>query len=65
MSDRLECPHCGNKMGFAFGTCCECGFNYIDHTFHSIQINPEDLPAKMRERAIERHAHFTKKRGSE
>ena len=30
MNDRPECPHCGNKTGFAFGTCCQCGFNYLD-----------------------------------
>jgi hypothetical protein len=62
MNDRPECPHCGNKTGFAFGTCCQCGFNYLDHTFHSICVRPEDLPAEMREWAVARHARTTRKR---
>lgn len=62
MADNEGCPHCGNKYGFAFGTCCQCGFNYIDNTFHSIKINPEDLPEDMRAWAVARHARFTQKR---
>ena len=39
----MECPICKNTMGFAFGTCCRCGCNHIDHTYHTIEVNTEIL----------------------
>ena len=56
------CPHCGNQRGFVCSTCIECGYNSSDKTFHSININPEDLPWDMREWAIRQHAARTRKR---
>lgn len=37
------CPHCKNTMGFAFGTCIECGYNDIDSTFHFIKVSSDDF----------------------
>jgi hypothetical protein len=39
----MECPVCKNTRGFACGTCIECGFNYLDKTFHYIEIRTELL----------------------
>lgn len=35
----MACPICKNKIGFAYETCVECGYNYIDHTFHRIEVD--------------------------
>ena len=34
----MKCPVCENKQGFSCGTCIDCGYNYIDNTFHFIKI---------------------------
>lgn len=39
----MECPICKNKMGFAFGTCIECGYNHLDNSYHTIEVNTEIL----------------------
>lgn len=39
----MKCPICDNMIGFAFGTCIDCGYNYIDHTFHFIEVETEFL----------------------
>lgn len=36
-------------MGFAFGTCVECGYNHLDFTFHKIEVNTEVLKALLPE----------------
>lgn len=38
-----RCPVCHNTQGFVFGTCCRCGYNYIEYEFHRIEVNVEDL----------------------
>jgi hypothetical protein len=30
-------------MGFACGTCIECGYNYLDNTYHFIEVRTELL----------------------
>lgn len=32
------CPACNNCIGFAFGTCVECGFNQYHGEFETIKI---------------------------
>lgn len=39
----MTCPICKNTMGFIFGTCIECGYNYLDHTYHTIKVDTEVL----------------------
>ena len=38
-----KCPICKNTQGFAVGTCCNCGYNYINHKFKRIEVYVEDL----------------------
>lgn len=38
-----RCPICKNTMGFVCGTCIDCGYNQIDHTFHFIEVSTEVL----------------------
>lgn len=35
----MKCPICDNMIGFAFGTCVNCGYNYIDHEFKYIKVD--------------------------
>lgn len=37
------CPVCDNRMGFAFGTCVECGFNHLSGKFKNIETSVDDL----------------------
>lgn len=39
----MTCKICGNTMGFACGTCIECGYNYLDDTFHFIEVRTKVL----------------------
>jgi len=39
----MECPKCGNKIGFSFGTCCECGYNHISNKYDWIKVWIADL----------------------
>ena len=39
----MKCPICDNMIGFAFGTCIDCGYNYIDHKYHFIEVDTETL----------------------
>ena len=44
MTEKFEgCRHCGNEVGFTFGTCIECGFNNHDWTFHWIKVQIDEL----------------------
>ena len=38
-----ECPICKNKVGFAFGTCTKCGYNYLEKEYHRIEVNMDTL----------------------
>ena len=38
-----NCPVCKNKIGFAFGTCCECGYNYLEGKYKNITVCVSDL----------------------
>lgn len=37
------CPICKNKVGFAFGTCIQCGYNHIEEKFSRIEVDMETL----------------------
>lgn len=39
----MECPICKNKIGFVCGTCIDCGYNQLDHTYHFIEVSTEIL----------------------
>lgn len=39
----MECPICKNKIGFAVGTCIQCGYNHLDHSYRTIEINTDIL----------------------
>jgi len=60
-----ECPHCGNKFGFVFGTCIECNYNYISQDFSKVQISVDTLfrilPEEIVEDLIDYHADMTKR----
>lgn len=38
-----RCPICKNKVGFAFGTCIQCGYNHIEEKFSRIEVDMETL----------------------
>jgi hypothetical protein len=38
-----ECPVCKNKIGFAFGTCIQCGYDHIEEKFSRIEVDMEIL----------------------
>jgi hypothetical protein len=58
----MKCPICDNMIGFTCGTCIDCGYNYIDHTFHFIEISTETLEAvvspEVFEFLVEEHRRF-------
>lgn len=54
------CPHCENTIGFAFGTCSRCGWNYLDHSFHFIRVWLSDVP-DIDPRLIQKHADATRR----
>lgn len=43
MSSFTECEHCGNTLGFVFGTCLRCGFNKHDKQFRFIKVDTRAL----------------------
>lgn len=49
----MECPICKNTMGFSCGTCIECGYNYLDHRFHFIEVDVDVLRALLPEHVVE------------
>lgn len=62
MNKRSTCPHCKNTMGFSFGTCVECGFNYLDNQFHRISVSVDDLCSLPAYMLVDDHAKRTKDR---
>lgn len=53
-----KCPVCDNRIGFAFGTCVDCGFNYIEADFRYIKVDVRYLPLELREALIREHAKW-------
>ena len=43
MSKLTGCEHCGNTLGFVFGTCLRCGFNKHDKQFRFINVDTRAL----------------------
>ena len=41
----MACLVCGNKVGFALGTCIRCGFNEISGDYKFIEVNTDILKA--------------------
>lgn len=41
----MACPICNNKIGFANGTCIECGFNEISGDYRFIEVETDVLKA--------------------
>lgn len=39
----MACPKCGNRSGFAFGMCIECGYNLNTHSYDKIWIDTSIL----------------------
>lgn len=58
----VRCPICKNKEEFVCETCSKCGFNYINGTFTSIQVNVHDLQKYVSQETlkelIEKHRRF-------
>jgi len=61
MKDK-KCPKCGNTMGFAFGTCVDCGWNHLSNQFKFIQIWTDDLPEEIQDYLIQKHANKYERR---
>lgn len=51
----MICDRCGNKSGFAFGICVQCGFDNHSKEFKIIKVHVDDLPAEIRSRLIAMH----------
>ena len=53
------CPKCKNRVGFAFGTCVQCGYNHLDEEYTRIEVDHEVLeryiPPYVLSCLIERH----------
>lgn len=53
------CPKCKNRVGFAFGTCIQCGYNHLDEEYTRIEVDMEVLekyiPPYVLSCLIERH----------
>jgi len=52
----MKCVKCGNELGFAFGTCDNCGWNYLSNQFEFIKVYVDDLPESEQDYLIEKHA---------
>lgn len=61
MNTEEGCPHCGNQFGFAFGMCCECGFNHLSNKFDFIKVYTQNL-GEDQSHLIQQHADATRKR---
>lgn len=51
-----KCPKCSNSIGFVFGMCTSCGWNYISNKWERIKVNPDRFPEEIRSYLIEQHA---------
>jgi hypothetical protein len=51
----MVCEKCGNRLWFTFGTCVECGYNYLDKSYHHIKVYVDDLPKDIKWRLIDKH----------
>lgn len=60
----MTCPICKSTMGFVCGTCCRCGYNHLDHTYHFIEVSTEILEQiaspEMFEYLVAEHERFKK-----
>lgn len=52
----MACPKCNNIMGFVFGTCIECGWNYLSNQWEYIKVRVDDLPEEIQDYFIQKHA---------
>ena len=42
----MKCDKCGNRLGFALGTCVQCGYNYHTHEYDVIKVYTKELQRK-------------------
>jgi len=54
----MECVKCKNTMGFVFGKCTKCGWNYLSNKWDTIKVNVNDLPRNIRYDLIEKHEQY-------
>ena len=52
----MKCNKCDNELGFAFGTCNNCGWNYLSNQFEFIKVLVDDLPEDEQDYLVEKHA---------
>lgn len=57
-----ECPVCSNTIGFAFGTCVECGYNYLSEEFSFIEVRRGQIPNNLFEDLSFTHCKSVKNR---
>lgn len=58
----MACNHCANTIGFALGTCVECGWNNDSKRFNHIQmyIHDADRNKPIMQKLIGEHSERTK-----
>lgn len=50
-----ECPKCLNTTGFTFGTCSDCGWNYISNNWTRIEAYVNEISPSERYKLISIH----------
>lgn len=58
----MECPKCGNKIGFSFGMCIDCGYNYNTNKYDRIKVSTNILktylPTEIYEYLLKQHEMY-------
>ena len=62
MKQKPECPKCGNTMGFSFGGCISCGWNYVTNKWDWIRVNPKLLPDEWKDYFVRNHEKYYNKK---
>lgn len=59
----MGCPKCGNRLGFAFGTCIDCGYNRNTEKYDEIKVDTDILrtylPKEIYQYLLEQHEKRT------
>lgn len=56
---QTECPKCANTMGFACGTCCDCGWSYLTSEWTRVEVHLDEVKAVAFDYVMDRHARRT------
>lgn len=59
------CESCGNRIGFVFGVCIDCGWNHITKQYFSINVVVDELRPEDRFYLVEKHAALCAQAGNE